>query len=1228
VDVNCAAIPDSRLEAELFGSEPSAFTDARTSRPGLFQAAHGGTIFLDEIGLLTEGLQAKLRTAIEERSVRRIGGSANEPVDVWVISATNIDVAAAIDAGRFRYDFYRRLAVLLLRLPPLRERRPDISLLADHFLQQVCAEYGLPEISLAPAARDRLLAYAWPDNVRQLYNVIERAAVSSDQSIITGEMLDLPDTAPDPVATKLATQTEFSAGAQAGPVSTLPPAREAPHPIPSSVTRWQTRLLTFLRLRLLTPEDSEVLSEASRALEMVKDKVGVFGGRIDEISPRSIGAVFGLEPVEDAPQHAAHAAMSIQRAFARENRDKEQGVAVKISIHVAQVLVGRSSAGEEVDADAKRAQWMVLDNLIDPIDTASIVASSAAAAFLQRRFAFRSELASQVGGIKRYVLDSHVRSVRDRRRTAAFVGRQQELNLLRSRLTSVVSGQGQIVSIVGEAGLGKSRLLREFRQELPQGRITYLEAHCLPFGASIPYLPAIEILRRAARIVDVDTPEAGARKLRRTLERIGIDPAQGLPYLLQFLGLKGDIDELAMISPEAVQARTFDILRRMCATASRKRPLVIVIEDMHWVDKASETLGNAIHQLQGMPMLLILTYRPSYQPSWTMLSAMTQIVLQPLSRQDSISILTGLLPSTEHSPAAAAILAKSEGNPLFLEELARATAEQPDGAPPGVSTPDTVQGLFLERINRLSDRARQAIELASVLGREVSARVLSLVWEAPDELERPLREVMDRGLMYEQLSGDELAYTFTHPLIQDVTYTAVPPRRRQRLHAAAGRALEQVYEGRVAEAVHLMAHHFGLSDEADKAVDYALLAADADHRRWANTEALAHFDVALKRLYQMPDTQPNRIRRIDAVIKQAEVKFALGRHAEHIHALEEIQDLVRAHADTRQRAAWHYWIGFLHSLIGSRPEVAIDYCREASSLAEAGGLEEIRAFAECCLAQAYEVAGRFTEALVAGKRALAIFEAQGNVWWACRTLWILSIAPLYMGDWRGSLAYCHQALAHAEAVNDPRLRIVGLLRIGFAHLHRGDVATGFRYYEDVVRASPGPYDAAMAKTLRGYGLVKTGNLAAAQEILEQAMAWFEAAQLKYTQSLITLRLAECHVGQGNGPRAREMLEGVIRLSRECGYRHCEAVASRIMGESFLAEDPVAAAAHLEAATALLQDIGARYDLARVMTAQGELADAAGDRVRARGLWQKALAIFEELDTIDEPSRVRRLLERA
>ncbi|MET0488451.1 MAG: sigma 54-interacting transcriptional regulator, partial [Candidatus Rokuibacteriota bacterium] len=192
VDVNCAAIPDTLLEAEMFGFERGAFTDARRSKPGLLQAAHRGTIFLDEVGLLPEALQAKLLKVLEDRVVRRLGATRDEPVDVWIVTATNEDLTAAVQQRRFREDLYHRLAVLTVALPPLRERAGDVLQLAEHFLARTCTDYGVPRKTLSADACAALVAHRWPGTVRELSNVLERAVLMSAATEITAEGLGLP----------------------------------------------------------------------------------------------------------------------------------------------------------------------------------------------------------------------------------------------------------------------------------------------------------------------------------------------------------------------------------------------------------------------------------------------------------------------------------------------------------------------------------------------------------------------------------------------------------------------------------------------------------------------------------------------------------------------------------------------------------------------------------------------------------------------------------------------------------------------------------------------------------------------------------------------------------------------------------------------------------------------------------------------------------------------------
>ncbi|HSF03103.1 MAG TPA: sigma-54 dependent transcriptional regulator, partial [Solirubrobacterales bacterium] len=363
VDVNCAAIPVTLVEAELLGFERGAFTDAHHAKPGLFQAAHQGTIFLDEVGLLPKEVQSKLLKVIEEREVRRLGSTRSEPVDAWILSATSENLLTATRERRFREDLYHRMAVLTIWLPPLRERGGDVLLLAEHFLARACADYDLPPKRLSEEARAALLGHAWPGNVRELANVMERVALLSEAAEVTAEALGLPGSAarlpgkPEPTVTPRLSELEWgaererllevmtrtrwnilrAAAALGVPRNTLR-YRLAKHGLrpldahahrerrqagPGSVVarpgplgvRWQRRRLSLVRATLSgEPGAADFSADGSRQLEVLVEKLLSFGGRIEELSPRGIMAAFGVEPVEDAPTRAALAAMTIQRA--------------------------------------------------------------------------------------------------------------------------------------------------------------------------------------------------------------------------------------------------------------------------------------------------------------------------------------------------------------------------------------------------------------------------------------------------------------------------------------------------------------------------------------------------------------------------------------------------------------------------------------------------------------------------------------------------------------------------------------------------------------------------------------------------------------------------------------------------------------------------------------------------------------------------------------------------
>jgi len=421
VDVNCAAVPEGLLEAEMFGFERGAFPDAHQAKPGLFQAAHRGTIFLDEIGLMPEALQAKLLKVLEERAVRRLGSARSEPVDVVIVAATSEDLGRRVRERRFREDLYHRLAVLTVALPPLRQRGRDVLLLAEHFLARACVEFGLGSKTLSADARAALAAYAWPGNVRELANLMERVALLTEAEEVTAALLDLPAAAPSSPATpptlddakrghlaEVLARTGWNVSRAAsvlgisrntlraridrhglrpsrrgrGPQAALPASSQASAGVsapPPATVRWDRRPIALLRIRACG-QDGVAASEAARALETAIDKVHAFGGRVAGLSASGLVGAFGIDRSADAVWRAANAALAVQNAAGRAR------VQLRLGIHAGTLMVGRSGSTIEIDEDAKRGALLELEGLLDAVGPDVILVNAAAAPFLDRRF--------------------------------------------------------------------------------------------------------------------------------------------------------------------------------------------------------------------------------------------------------------------------------------------------------------------------------------------------------------------------------------------------------------------------------------------------------------------------------------------------------------------------------------------------------------------------------------------------------------------------------------------------------------------------------------------------------------------------------------------------------------------------------------------------------------------------------------------------------------------------
>jgi class 3 adenylate cyclase/tetratricopeptide (TPR) repeat protein len=1019
-------------------------------------------------------------------------------------------------------------------------------------------------------------------------------------------------------------------------ISPVPTARRTPPGEMKQVS------VLFCDIVNSTPLTERLGPEAMRDLvaaflEASLVEVHRYGGTAPQFSGDGFMALFGAPlTYEDHVRRALLAALAIQQTLSSDAGaadPKRLALPVRIGVHTGPVVFGPLSERLPMDSTAIGDTANVAARLQQAAEPGTILLSEATW-LLAQGFARVAPVGPlTLRGKAEPIVAYRLLSVSHRRsglrestsaRTTAFVNRESELAILNNFLGQVEGGHSHAVGVVGEPGIGKSRLLAEFHRQLADGRVAWIEGRCVSYGTQIPYWLVLDLLRGDCGIVETDAQESITEKVRSSLHEVGMDPDLDSPVLLHLFGIKDAGSSPSPSSPEAIKGKTFETLRQLSIKSSLHRPLVLALEDLHWIDKISEEfLGFLAENIPDARILLLATYRPGYCPPWIDKSYAGQTAVQPLSRDNSLHVVRSVLPAERIIDLVTEeIVAKGDGNPFFLEQLALHAGEA-KGLRSDLMVPNTIHDVVMARIDRLANKTKQVLQTAAVIGREFSLPLLTAASTSPGSIENQLSELSRLEFIDARLDTEGTTYVFRHALTQETAYGSLLERHRRICHGTVGHALEQLYAERTDEVAEMLALHFGRSDEADKAVDYAILAAEKSQRRWANSEALTYFNDALRRLDAMPDTEANRLRHIDAVIKQAETQFALGRQSEHLTALENIQDIVEATDDPRRRETWHYWTGFLHSLTGSPPALAIEHCREAAAIASAAGSDELDGHIAACAAQAYVVAGELRAAIEAGERALIVFEARDNLWWAGRTLWNLAQATIYLGEWEASLSYCRRALALGTTLNDLRLKVGGLYRTGSAHIQQGDIERGLRYCDEALALNPIPYDVAMTKLFRGYGQIKAGQLDPGIAELGEAMAWLDKSHLHHVRLMAALRLAEGYILRLEFARARALLDGVLSTSQATGYRYLEGLAERLMAECLIAESPAVAMQHVTDAQRIFEAVDARNDLAKSLVTRAKLSQS--NLVVARGLLEDAAAIFEALGTLDEPARVTAVL---
>jgi class 3 adenylate cyclase/predicted ATPase len=629
----------------------------------------------------------------------------------------------------------------------------------------------------------------------------------------------------------------------------------------------------------LDPEEARAIIDP--ALTLMIDAAHRYDGYVVQSTGDGVFALFGA-PVahEDHPQRALYAALRMQEELRRysakvvaEGSSPIQG---RVGINTGEVVVRsiRTGAGQVEYTPIGHTT-----NLASRMQTAAPVGSIAVSENTRRLcegyFILKPLGPTRVKGVTEPVNVYEVTGLgplRTRLQRSAgrgltkFVGREREMEALHHAADQARAGHGQIVAAIAEAGTGKSRLYFEFKAKNQSGWMV-LEAFSVSHGKASAYLPVLDLLHSYFKIAGEDDDRTRREKVAGKIAMLDRSLEDTRPYLFSLLGIVEGDDPLAQMDGQIKRRRTLEAIKRIVLRESLNQPLIIIFEDLHWMDSESQALLNMLADaIATAKILLMVNYRPEYSHQWNSKTYYTQLRLDPLGRESADEMLDALLGAGTDLAALKRLIAeKTQGNPFFIEEMVQglfeAGALQRNGdvhllKPLGeLRIPATVQAMLASRIDRLPAPEKELLQTLAVLGKEFSlSHLKASVEESDAAIERMLNDLQVGEFIYEQPASGEVEYTFKHALTQEVAYHSILSERRKELHERAGAALEALAGERLDDHLTDLARHYSRSDNLTKAIEYLGRAGNQAAQHWAFSEAIEHLVGALELLKRLPET--------------------------------------------------------------------------------------------------------------------------------------------------------------------------------------------------------------------------------------------------------------------------------------------------------------------------------------------------------------------------------------
>ena len=805
-----------------------------------------------------------------------------------------------------------------------------------------------------------------------------------------------------------------------------------------------------------------------------------YGGMIDKFLGDAVMALYGAPAYshEDDPERAIRAGLQIQEKIVEYGHRWDLDMQVSIGINCGDVVVGQFGTEERFDYTAIGDTVNLASRLQGVARAGEVVVGEGVFRRTRNIIEFEFLGAKDIKGkkdkvncysFKKFKEKTAPSALKQRSPITALVGREKELKKLTLAYENARDGKPQVVLVIAEAGVGKSRLVYQLSQEIQGEDFYWLNGAFLSYGQNIPYLPIVEVIKKSAGVADEDSKDSIKTKITRLIQRLKVDDSETIINAIEFLlSVHSPKNPILELPGKDRKQLIFRGIEKIFLSLAGEKKLILVFEDVHWGDSLSiEFFDYFLSRLsdKNLPILLIFNYRPALSHIWQKGPDYIQIELEELSTDESQTLLyqilgIGKLPADLEQK----LLSHAEGNPFFLEEIILALREdgtivlepqtglfkltQPVEA---IKLPETIQGVVLARVDQLESQLRKVLQCASVIGIDFKYRVLQYILDIEQRLRDYLGQLVDQEYLLEKTAITEIIYLFKHYITREVIYSTLLRKTRKFFHSKIGLCLEEIYKDHLDENYEILAHHFHNSDLTDKALYYLEKAAQKTQLLYANESAIEFYSYLieiLKSLKELDDEQKRLF--INAYSNRGKVRKLIGEYSQAIEDFEKGIELAKKFDVEEIEATILKVLADIYRLNGRHSD-ALEILERARVILHnykniSGEILTINN-----IGALYRTEGRHLEAAEKYRESLALAEEYGDLEIKATALNNLGITLLDLGEYEQAMENFLNALDIKKNLGDKKSMVAILNNIGIINERKGEYEQALKTYAESLK---------------------------------------------------------------------------------------------------------------------------------------------------------------------------------